>query len=476
MNEPAKNHISSVVLNVFKTIKEFFFLFIVIIIKPSFRDIIIIGAIIILIIGYSFLKWYKTCFYIKDGILVYETGVLQKKILSLSMDKITTIDLSQNMVNKFFDTFRLKIDSGSVQTKGAEIDIVLKKNIAVSTRDILLRNPENYEKRSEYIENEWGRVFEASNMELLLTALTKNNLALGLGLFFSMYTFLDDILKAFNIKYMDAVSNFIDPGKIMNASIPYLILFIAEAISAVWIICIILSAIGTIIKFHGFKVYETNNNIKIEYGLINTKSYSLPIENVQAIILKQNIIKQKLGLYNIEISTVGYGNEAKEEAILYPIVSKRLMNELVSELIPEFQVQPVVQHAPRNTLTNFITVPLTISIVIFSIAALIYHKAIILFLLLPIILAGGYLNYKNSAIGFNNHMLKSVSGGFNRKIYIVRAISIQSVSLEVSPFQRRKKVGTYVLQYYASKLGDVVNVKNLSDSFFVQIKVLLLRE
>jgi len=466
MSAPIKNHISSVIVKVFKTIKETIFLFVIILVNPSSRNIKIIGALLLLLIGYEFINWYKTCFYIKEGMLIYETGVIEKKVLSLSMDKITTIDFSQNLINRLFNTYRLKLDSGSVQTKGSEIDIVLKKASAIITRDELLSG----NKLSESDQEEWGKVFEATNKEMLLTALTKNNLALGIGLFFSMYAFLDDILKALNIKYMDTLSRYIDPSKLVNASITYLLIFIIKAFLVVWVICIILSVIGSTIKLYGFRVYKSKEHIKIEYGLINKKAYSLPIKNVQAVILKQNLIKQKLGLYNIELSTVGYGNEQKEEAILYPIVNKRLMDELINELIPELKEQPEIWHAPKNTLTNFIMVPLIASVIIFSTATFLFNKAVILFLLLPVILVACYLSYRNSAIGFNGSILKAVSGGFNRKSYLVKMESIQSLSIQTNPFQKKKNVGTYVLQYYASKLGDVIKVKNLSNTFFQEIR------
>ena len=466
MSKPIKNHISSVILKVFKTIKETIFLFVIILVNPSSRSIKIVGTLVLLLIGYEMIKWYKTCFYIKDGTLIYETGILHKEILSLSMNKITTIDFSQNLINRLFGTYRLKIDSGSIQTKGAEIDIVLKRKVAISTRDDLLSGNSIKEAQEE----EWGRVFEASNKELLFTALTKNNLALGIGLFFSMYAFLDDILKALNIKYVDTLSRYIDQSKLVNASIPYLLIFILKAFLVVWVICIILSVIGSTIKLYGFRVYKSKEHIKIEYGLINKKAYSIPIKNVQAVILKQNLMKQKLGLYNIELSTVGYGNEQKEEAILYPIVNKRLMDELINELIPELKEQPEMWHSPKNTLTNFIMVPLIVNVVIFSTATFFFNKAAILFLLLPVILVACYLNYRNSAIGFNGSILRAVSGGLNRESYLVKMDSIQSMSIQTNPFQKKKNVGTYVLQYYASKLGEVIKVKNLNKAFFNEIR------
>lgn len=464
MREPIRNHISSVIMNVFKTIKEFIFLYIIIIVRPNPGTLLVLIVLFILTIVFSFIKWYKTYFYIKEDTLIYETGLFQKKVLSLSMDKIATIDFSQNLIQKIFNTYRLKIDSGSTQAKESEIDIVLKKSIAINTKDILLKSSQE-----DNLNTTNATVFKASFKELFLTAITKNNLALGIGIFFSLSAFLDDILKLFNIEFKDTLYSYIKLEQVIKQSIPSLIVSMVKVFLIVWMLCIVLSIIGTIIKFYDFKVYKAKEHIRIEYGLISTKSYSLPVNNVHALILKQNLFKQKLGLYNVEVSSIGYGNEEKEEAILYPIANKKLLNTLISELLPELQIQWEVSSAPKNTLSNFIIVPLIISITALSIITLIFNKAAILFLLLPLIIISSYLNYRNSAIGFNNKILTSISGGFNKRICTVKISSIQSLSIKSNYFQRKKKVGTYIIDYYANKLVDIIEVKNIKASLFEEI-------
>ncbi|MGE5628457.1 MAG: PH domain-containing protein [Solirubrobacterales bacterium] len=469
MIDPVRNHFSSVILNIVRSMKTFFFVFVAIIVKPEFSDLFLIGIILFIMFVLSIIKWYKTCFYIKEDTLIYETGVFEKKILKLSIDKISTIDFSQNLVNMLFGTFRLKIDSGSITAGSAEIDIVLKKNIAVNIRNSLLGAD-----RDEAFK-EYGRRFCITNLELLITAITKNNLFIGIGLFFSMFNFFDDLLKGLNIEFSGVLERFINPEKIISSSISAIIIFLIEAFIVVWVICIIFSVIATVIKFYNFRVYKSNNNIKIKYGLINTKSYSLPIKNIHAVVLKQNFLQQKLGLYNIEISSVGYGNEANEEAVLYPIAGKKLMEEMIKEFLPEFEIQPKLQNAGINTLVNFITVPTITGIFICIAATAFFGKAAVLFIIIPFITASAYLNYKHSALGYNEETFVSSSGGFNRKIHMVKMKSVQSAAIHTNPFQRKKGIGNYLIHYYSSKLGEVIKIKNISDSFFNEINSIILK-
>lgn len=469
MNHPVRNHFSSVIFGVLKNIRDFFFVFIAIIIKPSVNDILIILGIILLMIVYSVITWYKTFFLIKDNTLIYQTGALQKKVLNLSIEKITTIDLGENLINKVFGTVRLKIDSGSVKSGKAEIDIVLKKSDAINISDML------HGKKVHSDEEEFGRRFCVTGFELFLTAVTKNMLLLGLGIFSSMYAFLDDIFKAFNINYSDFLTGFINAETILNSSIINIIIYIIEGVLIVWLLCIVLSIVVTFIRFYNFTIYKTKDHIKISYGLINSKSFSLPIENIQAVILKQNFIKQKFGLYTIEVSSVGYGNEAKEEAILYPIAKKKLVIELLEEFLYDFKDLPNLEPAPKNTLINFIIIPCAISLLICSIATIIYSKAIITFLIMPIVIASSWMNYKNSALGFDDNILISSFGGFSKKIYQVKMKSLQSVTIKESPFQKKKSIGTFVIQYYSSKLGDLIKVKNIRSSKFEKLSSMVIK-
>lgn len=469
MMDPARNHFSSVIFNIVRNIKTFFFVFIAIIIKPESKDFILIGIILLIMLVSSVVKWYKTCFYIKENTLIYETGVFEKKVLKLPIDKITTIDFSQNIVNRVFGTFRLKIDSGSITAGCAEIDIVLNKQMAVDIRNSIL-GTKDYETNDEY-----GRRFCVTTKELIITAITKNNLLLGIGLFLSIFNFLDDILKALGFKIAGVLEKYINPGMILSSSISALIFFIVEVFVAVWVICIICSIFATVIKFYNFRVYKSNNHIKINYGLINTKSYSLPIKNIQAVVLKQNFLKQKIGLYNIEVSSVGYGNEGNEEAVLYPIAGKKLLEEILKEMLPEFEIQPKLNKAKRNTLVNFILVPTTTWIFICAIATVFFSKAGVLFIIIPFVIASCYLNYKHSALGFNEKTFASSSGGFNKKIHMVKMNSLQSATLQTNPFQRKKQVGNYIINYYSSKLGDIIKIKNISNSFLNEISSIILK-
>lgn len=474
MDKPQKNHISSVLVSIFKMVKEMTFFIVILLVKLHLKGVIAIASMILIIIILAFIKWHKTLFYISDDILVYETGILKKNVLKLSIDKITTVDLEQSIVQKFFNTFRLKIDSGSIQSNSTEIDIVLAKEAAFKVRDIILSADTEVgasEKRKigDYYEDK-KNIFEVSLKELLIDAITKNNFVFGLGVIFSAFTFLDDILDVFGIKVSETLDKYFNISELSSKSMSLIIISILQLITFFWIVSIIFSIASNIIKLYGFKVYKQGENIKIEYGLINKKAYSLPTKNIHAITLKQNFIKQKFNLYNVEVTTIGYGNEEKEEAILYPTANIEFVRKLIYGLAPEFRYECDMFKPPKEAISKFLFIPITIAIAFCLVLTKIVSKGYLSFLILPLVVLSGYINFKNTSMGFDDNIFVGAFGGFYKKIVVVKIPSIQSLSMTSNYFQRRKNLCSYNVEYYGNKLNSSIDIKHLKNSYFVELK------
>lgn len=468
MEKKLRNH-KLVILNyIFKSIKDFL-LPIIIILSKGIRvnKLPILLGIISIIIFIGFVKWYNTYFYVKDEKLHYNTGVISKNDIAIPIEKITTIDFSQNILQKIANVVTLKIDSGASNNKDSEITIVLKKdNAEILRNDLMLK-----EKFLEYttVEKEYDNVIiNMGKRDVILYSITQNSLGIVIGGMLSFFAFADDVLKIFNID-LDKIINKNDISFNFKLNTKVIIIMVALMISFLIIIKLI-SLIIYVLKFSNFKVIKDDNLVRVEYGLLNTKKYSFPINKINAVILKQNIFRQLLGLYKVHISVIGYGDEKGEEALLFPICNMESINHVLNEVNQQLVFDGHIYKVNKYGKIKFFFVPMLITIVISIITILKIKSNYAAFILISIVFILRYLNYKNTALGYNDKIIIASFGTFTKQIVLLEMKKIQALAKKTNHFQRIKKVCTYSIDYYSQGFGGNITLKHLEDKHFKEIE------
>ena len=343
---------------------------------------------------------------------------------------------------------------------------------------LTLNNNQNYSTSSEKSTKAKIKadsyIYTLSNKNLLLITLTKNYFILAIT--FSLYcvSVLTEAANTFNINPDDILFDGINKlQSFVGSGLGFIIIF--SLLILVIIIVSILINIGlSYIKYYNFKAYKYNDYINIEYGLINKNRYSLPIKNINAITYKQNIIKRIFKLYTLEVTSIGYGDEQKEEAILYPIGKEDMLNEIVSDLLPSFIIKEEIISPPKKSLIRFIFMP-TLIYSLFLIIFFIYVETfLILFVPLLFILIVQYLNYKTIGICYDDRNLVNCKGSFKRTKSIIPYSKIQSISKSSNFFMRRKNLSHYKIDFYANIYKSFIFLNNLDDYHYENLSKKLL--
>lgn len=81
--------------------------------------------IIVLIVLWNIIRWYKTTITIKDGTIEIERRTLNRNINTIAVQNISNINLEQNIFEMIIGTYKLKLDTSSLstaETTDVEID------------------------------------------------------------------------------------------------------------------------------------------------------------------------------------------------------------------------------------------------------------------------------------------------------------------------------------------------------------------
>lgn len=119
------------------------------------------------------------------------------------------------------------------------------------------------------------------------------------------------------------------------------------------------SLIRNFMHYYHFQVSRDNQTLTIESGLLERKVQKIPLEKIQGIRVNQQVLRKFLGLSSVELLLAG-GQESSGEAgssklYFLPIVSDRLLYEVLQFLLPEWHFEkPQLHYCGRDKLWYFL--------------------------------------------------------------------------------------------------------------------------
>lgn len=472
--------------------------------------LIAVPAVFVLVLLIQFLSWRMTWLSAVDGQLVIKSGLFWKKVKAIPFEKINTIDLSRNLFQRLFGTCRLKVDTGVVtggSKKGSEVNLVFTLKQAESIRSFILSLASGgiaslhddfildglsgqpivaTADGSQYTRPEYVPVEQparqtaepkievrANTMDFFLYGLTQNKILAVFGGIFAIFAFAQELIsdemyvwigQTFQIAF-EQVSRW---DILLTVGISLAIFFVF------YIVVSLISILYSIVRFFNFSASREGENIHIEYGLLTAKSYTLPIKNIHAVIVSQNIFRQLLKQCSVEIVSIGYGDEKNEVALLFPLIRLSRLEELIGRILPEYQGQLDLQPAPRAALRRYQLVPILLLLLASAIAGYLWTPVLFaLIVILPLLILSRWLNYRNAGIAYSADRLEVRSGGFSRRRYRVQMSAVQSVRTSSHPLMERADLRSYRIDYHAPSMRSVIQVKFMDKVHLDKLRVLL---
>lgn len=462
------NSISTVIKNL-----GFIIIIIMVLVKKNIHIniyLMLMGIFIFLSITvlYEILAWYKNTYEIKENIITVNKGVFEKKTKEIPFSKIQTINICEELKYRIFSLVLLKVDTGNSSLEETEISFVIKKSEAEKFKYTIsqFKNKDDNEKSQERVNLEEIdksniKEIKVSNRELLLLSLTSGNVLAGMFFIFAVYNFVNKYLKKFSSEFTEEIKNSIKGIHIEEMPITKIVCMIVLILMIYLVFSLIVSIISNFIKFYDFSIERHKKDLIIKYGILNKKNYVMPVEKISALYVKQNIIKQLLGLQELHIESIGYGNENGETSMLYPITNELKKQEIIKELLPEFQFSENIIKSPRRALRRFIISNLICPIIICCILTLKFKYGYFSVFGLLIFVLKGYLEYINSGIGINSKLICLSNNSFHKTITIIPRNKIQSVVIKTNYFQRRNQIFDFTAYIQGNDFGKEIRVKNI---------------
>lgn len=399
---------------------------------------------------FSAVKWYFKVYWIENNILHIKHGVFVKKESYLNKDRVQNISTSSNVIYQLLGLAKLNIE---VAGGGSEPEVMLAGIKEDKAKELiaLLHKESSVLSEEAPAEEESKTVYQLTAKEILFASITSGRFGLVFSGLLLIYTEFNEFLPKWLINKVEAY--------VMDNGVYELIVMAAILMAISWVI----STIGYALKYANFKVERNGNEIRIVQGLFDKKEFVLKLHRIQAITVKEGILRQPFGYCSVEVEIIQSIESAGNEVMLHPFMKKKDVQQLLAYLQLPYEIEEEIVHLPKAALRRYVVMGwITSAVLAVPIAgASIYfkqHTALFVLILLFIVFTIlAYARYKSGGYMIRENQLIMVYRGLAKYTGSMRRRHVQVVGYNQSHFQKKDELCTAAI----SVAGHRYKVKHM---------------
>lgn len=461
MFKPKRIHPVGMILSFAKMIKSYIIpaiIFIFVGVEETFNIYFTIGAIclVVIIVIISILEWLKFTYWIEDGEFRIEHGVFVKKKRYIPIERIQTINTSAGIVQQIFRLVKVQIETAGGGLEAEAVLTAISKNEADAIEQALSAHknqlPEESIVESDVVEKSEHPTYHIKPKELFVAASTSS----GIGVIISAVAAFLSQFEEF-IPFEQLLNRF---EFLTNASFTLYVILVFLAFFIAWI----LSIIGVLLKYAFFTVHKVEDDIKISRGIFEKRQISIPIARIQAIRVVQNPLRQLLGYSTVYIESAGgtAGDDGSTSTILFPVISKKEVIELLSIYLPSFKVKEEVHSLPKRSMQRYIIRKCLLSlVVIIPLSSIFFPWGLLSVFLLLVGIYWGYKAFNDTGWSLIDNQLQLTYRFVSKSTILVRKNRIQSISHTKNFFQDKKFLRSFRVSIKSGIVGKSFSIKDM---------------
>jgi putative membrane protein len=297
----------------------------------------------------AFVAWQTTRWSYGDGEVRLRRGLFSERITSVPFDRVQSIDTVRGPVQRLFGVVELHVQSAGGGSGG---EIVLKAVTPADAAELRAAVADEADEPgaepAAAAAEDPERSLTLSTRSLIVAALTSGSLAVLLPVVAGASQVLDDVLSEEQAE-MFVPETWTD-----------LALIVAAVVGFAWL----LSFLGTIVAFAGFRATRDGDRIRIERGVVERRAATVPVARIHAVRIVESPLREPFGLAQVRIESAGYAQEPASAQTLVPIVRRRDAVEVIARLLPELAVPlDVLDRPPPRALRRFVLPPVVAGVV-----------------------------------------------------------------------------------------------------------------
>ena len=457
MSELQRQHPAAALANAFDIIRTNFITIIILFFVGSsgregdFTLYWIVGTFLFLLI-WGVISWFRFEFSVEEGELRIERGVLVRKKIYLTSDRIQVIDITAGVIQRLFGLVAVEVKTAGSTSKQAKISALTREK-AEELKQLLRREVDGAEQQVEQDESvQQSRIYTLGTKDLLVAASTSGRFGVALSVVGVLFSQVEQLISE---EQMIRFAEMVMP-RTTDASI--VIMWIVAIIAVSWMF----SFVSTIVKYYDFVVEVRKDELLITRGLFERTQLTIPFNRIQAVQIKEELLRQPLGYASLVIESAGYGESEGNSTTLFPLIRKQQMYRFINEVIPNYHTEitentQVPAIAIRRYLLRMVWISLPIILLVWGTVP---YGVYSWFILLPALLLG-YQQYRDAKLARGEDTLVLTYRLLSKTTAIVKKYRMQACGIEQNPFQKRLNLGHFSIHVASGNQGRTFTVRDI---------------
>ncbi len=462
MSDPARQHPAAALAKVVEIVRQNFVTILVVLLaggasEEALWNLVGIGGVALVLLVWGVLDWLRFTYRVEEGELRIEQGVMVRKKLFLSPERIQVIDITSGMVQRLFGLVQLEVKTAGSTSKEAKIS-ALSREKAQQLQQILREAAESVrgdseEETAEAEEVEKEKpVYRLNMRDLLIAASTSGRFGVALSIVGTVFSQVDQVISEEQmLEYFRRVA----PSM---SSVNVIVVSVVAVIVVSWLFAFL----STIIKYYGFQVEVGEKELVISRGLLEKKQLTVPFNRIQAVQIREGLLRQPIGYASITLESAGYGDESGNTATLFPLLPRTEATSFIRKVVPEYLVEVQLESPPKIALRRYLLRMTWFALPVVLLVWWLIPYGRWAWLLLPPAWFLGWSQYRTAGVGSSGRTLVVCSRTLGKSTAIVRKYRIQAAEISQNPLQSRHNLVDFQVTVASGSQGASFRVRELN--------------
>ncbi|WP_336989904.1 PH domain-containing protein [Bacillus infantis] len=400
------------------------------------------------------LKWLTSTYKLDGTSFHLKEGIFTKSNQTIPFSKVQNVNYRTSLFHRIFGLTSIRFETGMTGADSAIEFKVIRKEEAEKLEEhvsrpheegISLADPANTPQAGPEAVSEQtvksvlpaGRIvhFTPGKKDILKASFTSFSFLVLFSAILSIYFKIDEVFDL--DEQAQGLFAVLMGSGLLLAGILILLLLVSTGIGVA----------RTYLKYGKYEISSDQERIYIVQGVIDESRFSILKERVQAIEVKQPPIKRLLGLAEVKLTSAGgvsLGEDSPEISTLYPFLPVKRAYELISEILPQYEVTREMKRLPgisfwiRLLKPSWLWILATGGLAWFKPEILDMERAW-LFLSAGLLIIIGLLralDYWNTRYTLNSQFIQMKSGSLSTSLFISKREKVIEVSVTSNLFQK----------------------------------------
>lgn len=457
MSEFQRQHPAAALANAFDIIRSNFITILIFVFiggsgrEGNFMLYWIVGTFLFLLI-WGVISWFRFQFSVEEGELRIEQGVLFRQKLYLTSDRIQVIDISAGVIQRLFGLVAVEVKTAGSSSKQAKINAVTREK-AQKLKRLLRKDSNGTSESGQPEEIQRSRIYSLEFKDLLVAASTSGRFGVALSVVGVAFSQLEQVIPD------EQMIRFVEKTIPQSADTAMIIITIAVLFAIAWLF----SFLSTIVKYYDFVVEVRETELVIGRGLFERTQLTIPFNRIQAVQIKEGLLRQPFGYASLVIESAGYGEDQGNSTTLFPLIAKQQIYHFINDVIPEYNTEITERNeVPSIGLRRYLLRMTWISLPLILLSWGTIPYGVYTWFLLPFALLLGYQQYRDAEVGRSSDTVYMSFRLLSKTTAIIKKYRMQACQVRQNPFQKRLALSDFTMHVASGNQGRAFTVREVS--------------